>query len=100
MITKFVEITALEDKPLELELAGFNLADRVQVDMEVIEPGKIFRIYFRNNPAPAGTFKGILKLTTNYPEKPEISVPIMAKFRKKVVRKNKDNIKKTDSKKS
>lgn len=80
--SRFITITAMEKRPLKLEPAGFNLSERVTYRIEVIEPGKKFRVYFKNRPTPAGTFQGTLILRTNYPEKSQISIPISAKFRK------------------
>jgi hypothetical protein len=99
VISLSVTIKAMEKKPLELEPAHFNLAERVTYNVEVIEPGKIYKIHFKNKPAPAGIFNGVLQLKTNYPEKSEITIPIRAKFRNKVVGTNRNRTEKTIPKK-
>ena len=97
VVSRSIMITANEDEPLKLEPADFNLSDIMTYDMEVVEPGKVFKITFVNKPIPAGTVNGMLQLKTNYPEKPELSIPIRARFRKKVVRQAQPTIEKRDS---
>lgn len=91
IITKSLKITAKEEEPLKLEADHFNLTGKVAYQIEVVEPGKIFIINFKNIHTLAGTFQGVLKLKTNYPEKPEISIPINLKLRKKRIEKDKDS---------
>jgi len=50
--------------------------------IEEVEPGRLFKVHFTSIPGPAETYRGVLKLKTNYPEKPEIIIPIRARFRK------------------
>lgn len=80
-ITKSIKISAERDKPLKLKPALFNLGTKVTYRMEEVEMGKTFLIHFTNIPGPAETYHGFLKLKTNYPEKPEISIRIRGKFR-------------------
>jgi len=82
-ITKTVQISAKEEKPLKLEPSHFNLSEKMTYRIEEIEAGRLFKVYFTNIPGPAITFRGVLKLKTNYPDKPEISISIRAKFQKK-----------------
>ena len=86
-ITKAVKISAKEEKPLKLEPNHFNLAEKVTYRIEEIEPGRVFNIYFTNVPGPAETYRGVLKLKTNYPEKPEISISIRARLKKEDAKK-------------
>ena len=81
-LTQSVDIIAQEEKPLSLEPGDFNLKEKMTYRIEVIEPGKAFRIHFTNIPLQAGSFKGSLKLKTNYDEKPEITIPISGNFLK------------------
>ena len=91
VLTKTLNIIARKEEPLQLEPGGFNLSEKVTYRIETIEPGKIFKVHFRSGPALPGTFMGYLKLKTNYPEKPEIYIPIKAKFKKKAVSKVKNS---------
>ena len=92
-------VTAKEDKPLKLEPVSFDLAEKVSYFIEEVEPGRVFSIHFRNLPVPAGSFRGMLSLKTNYEDKPEISIPIRARFRKKAVKKVVNTIEKADPQK-
>jgi len=89
VITKSVIITANEERPLEIEPTQFNIAERVTYNIEVMEKGRIFKVNFEYTPIEGDNFKGALILKTNYPEKPEISIPLNAKFQKKTTNKNK-----------
>lgn len=97
VVSRSITITANEDEPLKLEPADFNLSAIMTYDVKVVEPGKVFKITFVNKPMPEGTVSGMLQLKTNYPEKPDISIPIRARFRKKIVRKAQPAAEKRDS---
>lgn len=83
VLTKFVEVRAELNKPLELTLGQFNLAEKVSYTVEEIEKGRKFQIRFTNIPGPVQLYHGFLKLKTNYPEKPEITISITGRFRQK-----------------
>ena len=82
VLSRTVKITAKEEKPLEIAPVRFNIEDKIEYKIETIEPGKIFEIHFTNKPAQAGTYIGELRLKTNYPDKPDITIPLRARFRK------------------
>jgi hypothetical protein len=75
-----VQIKAELDKPLKLEPTLFDLSSKVIFKIEELEVGKTFLIRFTNIPGSAETYHGVLKLRTNYPEKPEISIRVRGKF--------------------
>ncbi len=81
-ITKTVRIRAEGNKPLKLEPSHFDLSKKVTYRIEEIEAGRIFEVHFTSIPGPAGIYRGVLKLKTNYPEKPEITIRIMGRFLK------------------
>ena len=81
-ITRTVRVSAKEDKPLKLEQGHFNLGKKVTYRIEEVEPGRVFRIHFTSIPGPVETYRGALKLKTNYPEKPEIIIRIRGKFQR------------------
>ena len=78
-----VDIKAELDKPLKLSPVEFNLGDKLSYTIEEIEKGKKFRIRFKSIPGPPQTYTGFLKIKTNYPEKPEITVRIRGRIGKK-----------------
>jgi len=81
-ITKTIMVKANEKKPLTLEQSSFNLSKTVTYRIKEIEAGRVFRIHFTSIPGVVGIYRGVLKLKTNYPEKPEIIILIRAKFQK------------------
>jgi hypothetical protein len=60
----------------------FNLAEKLSYTIQEIEKGRKFRIRFTSIPGPAQAYHGILKIKTNYPEKPEIVLRIRGSIRK------------------
>ena len=81
-ITRTVTIRAEQDKPLHIEQAYFNLGKKVAYEIEELEAGKKFRIRFSTISDTMGAHRGILRLKTNYSEKPEIAIHIVAQFHK------------------
>jgi hypothetical protein len=73
-ITRVVEVRAELDRPLTLTPYQFNLGEKLTYKIEEIEPGKRFQIRFKTIPISPQTYRGFLKLKTNYPEKPEITL--------------------------
>ena len=80
-VSQVVEIRAETDKPLKLTPADFSLEGKVKYSIEEIEKGRIYIIELTTLPVKAQSFHGVLKLKTNYPEKPEIAVIISGNFR-------------------
>jgi len=81
-LTKIVGIRAGMDKPLSLEQSQFTLNGKVTYRIEELEPGKNFRLHFTSIPGKAGNYRGVLKLKTNYSEKPELIIWITVQLRK------------------
>jgi hypothetical protein len=79
-VTKAVEISARLEKPLLIETGRFTLDSQVNYHIEEIDKGKRYRIHFTNIPGPPGSFRGLLELTTNYPERPKLQIPIRGRF--------------------
>ena len=75
-------VKANEKKPLTLKHNSFSLSKTVAYRIKEVEAGRVFRIHFTSIPGSAGIYRGVLKLKTNYPEKPEIIILIRAKFQK------------------
>lgn len=88
-VTGSVIINATEKTALNLEPIHFNLSEKISYRIETLEAGVKYRIIFKSLPGPIGTFKGLLRLKTNYSDKPEIYIPIMLQIRKNTVTQNK-----------
>jgi hypothetical protein len=69
-------------KDLKLEETEFTLSEKVTYTIEEIESGKLYRIHFTRLPGEVGVYRGILKLKTTYPEKPELAIRLTAQFYK------------------
>jgi len=81
-LKRVIEISANEKKPLRLTPDQFDLEKIMSFEIKEIEVGKKYQLVFYANPTSAGVFRGTLKLMTNYPEKPEITIPIRGTVRK------------------
>jgi hypothetical protein len=71
------------DKPLELKLKSFDPADKVNYAIQEIEPGRKYQVHFKTAGDTPDSFRGALKLETNYPEKPVVTVWIRGRIRKR-----------------
>ena len=80
IITKVVDVQSQLEKPLVLTPSAFTLEGKVKYTLEEIEKGRRFKVTFTSIPGTAQTYRGQLKLKTNYPENPEITIEIMGRF--------------------
>ena len=81
-VTRVVEIRAELDKPLTITPEQFSLGDKLTFKIEEIDKGRKFRIRFKSIPGPPEKYHGFLRLKTNYPEKPEMTIWILGRFLK------------------
>jgi hypothetical protein len=79
-ITKVIEIKAGLNNPLTLSQDQFDLEGKVKYTLEEIEKGRRFKIHLTSIPGSTPTFSGALRLKTNYPEKPIITITITGRF--------------------
>jgi len=82
-ITRSVQVRSELNKPLKLKPIQFDLAGKVRYRIDEIEKGKKFRIRFSVVPGPPQSYRGMLRIKTNYPEKQEIFLRIRGKIQKK-----------------
>lgn len=75
-----LSISAGLDKPLKIKPGRYTLEGKVDYTLEEVEEGKRYKITFKNNPDVSGYFPGYLRLSTNYKEKPEITIRINSRF--------------------
>jgi hypothetical protein len=80
-LSRTVSIRAGEERSLKLEEVSFNLGTKVTYTIEEVEAGRFFRLRFTTIPGHPGNYRGVLRLKTNYPERPQISIIIMANLR-------------------
>ena len=81
-ITATVTVKGDGTKDLRLEETEFTLSEKVTHTIEEVEPGKLYRIHFTRLPGEVGVLRGVLKLKTTYPEKPELTIRLTAQFYK------------------
>jgi len=75
-----VEMRAMLDKPLKIEVDSFDLKGKVTYEIEELEEGRVYRVHLKNVPGPAETYRGQLKLKTNYVESPELTILVRGRF--------------------
>ena len=81
VISKKVEVRSELDKPLELTPAFSNLEGKVSYQIQEIEAGRKFHILLKTIPGQHSSYRGFLRLKTNYPEKPEIFLQVRGRFK-------------------
>jgi hypothetical protein len=80
VLTRSVDITGEQGKPLKIEPVDFNLNHRLQYFIEELSPGNHYRVSFTTLPNGVDHYRGRLLLKTNYPEKPELSIFVRGRF--------------------
>ena len=79
-MTKSVQVRAELERPLILTPVQFNLEDKVSYNIEEIVKERKYRIRFTTIPGQFASYRGFLRLKTNYPEKPELLINIRGRF--------------------
>jgi hypothetical protein len=79
-VSKTIKISAELDKPLKIEPVDFSLNNKLTYRIDELEAGKLYDVCFTSLPNAGNYFQGILRLKTNYPEKPEIDIWIRGRF--------------------
>jgi hypothetical protein len=87
-LTGAVEVRAELDRPLTLTPSQYDLTEKVAYSIEETEKGKGFKIHFTTIASSPQVYRGVLKLKTNYPEKPEVTVWIKVRIQKKAKKPN------------
>ncbi len=79
-VTKEVQIRSNLDKPLVLTPGQSNLERKLTYTIEETVKGREFQIRITAIPGPPRTYYGFLRLKTNYPEAPDITIGIRGRF--------------------
>jgi len=79
-MTREVEISTGLDKPLILTPDRFTLSGKVTYSISEIEKGKRYRVTFQNVAGKPENYRGLLKLITNFAEKPDVTIWIIGRF--------------------
>jgi hypothetical protein len=78
--TAEVEISTGLDRDLILTPERFTLSGKLTYSLAEIEKGKRYRVTFQNVTRKRENYRGSLKLKTNFPEKPEVTLWIIGRF--------------------
>ena len=68
---------------MEITPAQFTLDGKVSYAIEEIEKGREFQVSFTSVSSPPQSYRGFLKIKTNYPEKPEFNIRIRGRIMQK-----------------
>ena len=79
-MTGEVEISAGLDKSLILTPEQFTLSGKVTYYISEIEKERRYKVTFQNVSGKRENYRGFLKLKTNFPEKPEVTLWIIGRF--------------------
>jgi hypothetical protein len=80
-IEQVVHLRGEKKEPLMVTLVSVSIPDKVEVQLKETEKGRSYELKVRNKVPTQGTYIGEIKLTTNYPENPEIVVRISGNIR-------------------
>jgi hypothetical protein len=80
IVVQTVEIRAGKNKNLTLGPLPFDLDHNISYTVETVKKGRLYRVHLTNRPGPAESYRGLLKLKTNYPERPELTIRIRGRF--------------------
>lgn len=76
-IQKEVLLKAQRKEPLRLELASASIPDNLTVTLEEKEKGRTYSLTVKEKGQSEARYRGKVKLITNYPDKPEIDIPVV-----------------------
>jgi len=79
-VTGEVGISTELDRPLALTPEQFTLAGKVIYSLSEIEKGKRYQVTFQNVAGKGENYRGYLKLKTNFPEKPDVTIWIIGRL--------------------
>ena len=80
-IEQVVHLRGEKKEPLMVKLASVSIPDKVEVQLKETEKGRTYDLKVKNKVQTQGTYIGQVKLTSNYPEKPEIAIRISGNIR-------------------
>jgi hypothetical protein len=76
-----VRLTSQKEEPLVLKIASVSIPDKVEVTIDEKEKGRTFLLTVKDKANVEARYRGKVTLTTNFPDKPEMVVPIAANVR-------------------
>jgi hypothetical protein len=80
-VETIVNLLADKKDPLIMNLASVSIPEKVDATLEETEKGRAYQLKVKNKVKGEAKYAGTLKLTTNYPEKPEVVIRIAGDIR-------------------
>jgi hypothetical protein len=80
-IQQVLVIQAKKEEPLNVKLESISIPEQVSAELEETEKGRSYKLTVKNKVKGEATYGGQIKLTTNYPEKPEIVIRVSGNVR-------------------
>jgi len=80
-IETIVHLQGNKKEPLEIKLASVSISEKVAVELQELEKKKIYQLKIKNKVNKETRYSGLIKLTTNYSEKPELEIRISGNIR-------------------
>jgi len=79
-----IRLRSQKQEPLTLKLVSVSIPDKVDVELRETEKGKAWELQVDNKVNGQTNYTGQIKLMTNYPEKPELTIRISGNIRPSV----------------
>ena len=76
-----VRLRGEKEEPFVANLASNSIPDKVEAQLRETEKGRTYELEVKNRIKAEARYSGNLKVTTNYPEKPEIVIQISGDIR-------------------
>lgn len=76
-ISTVVRLTSDKKEALKLTVVSVSEPDKVTVNLAELEKGRVYELRLENLRSQPGRYKGEVKISTNYPEKPDLVIPIL-----------------------
>ena len=76
-----VRLKGQKEEPLTVKFVSVSIPDKVDVDLKEEEKGRTWDLHVNNKITQATNYKGLIKLSTNYPEKPELTIRVSGHIR-------------------
>jgi hypothetical protein len=73
-IKKVVLVQGDKEEPLVAKISSVSPPDKVEAKLRETEKGRTYELEVKNKIKGEGRYNGSVKLTTNYPEKPEVVI--------------------------
>jgi hypothetical protein len=73
-------ISTDREPSLELEVASFNIPEKVKYTIDEIIKGKTFKVTFSQIQKSDEAYSGLLILKTNYEDKPTLKILVRSRF--------------------